>query len=393
MTATDASPPRRAFAWDGNWTVVAAGAGAVAALTLLPLVTSRPNRIVSGRGLRLWEVPSTAAWAAGAAVLALLLLAGSTSRQTVRVASGFAAILLLLATAGFAGTALLPAEGFARVSLGSGFWIGLAALALLVVDGLVRLDLRPSARVAVLAGALALLAPMMASGVLADLSLAREYAAYARQFWTAAGEHVFLVLLSLVPALLIGLPLGRWCYRSQRLEGPALAVLNVFQTTPSVALFAFLMVPLTALAARFPALRELGIQGVGRTPAVVALFLYALLPITASTLAAFRSVDRTVIEVGRCVGMTGRQLLAEVEIPLALPVILAGIRVALVQNIGLATIAALVGGGGFGTIVFLGMGQASLDLSLLGALPIVALSLIALILFDAAIDGLRGRGA
>jgi osmoprotectant transport system permease protein len=286
-------------------------------------------------------------------------------------------------------SAILPDQGFARVSLGSGFWIALVAFAVAGTDALVRLELDPGARVVVLALVVGGAALLTGSGLLADLSLAREYAAYSTEFWAAAREHVVLVLLSLLPALLVGLPLGRWGFRSERARGWSFALLNIFQTTPSVALFAFLMVPLTALAIRFPALRELGVQGIGRTPAVIALFLYALLPITASSLAAFRSVEGSVIEAGRAMGMTPGQLLTRVEIPLGMPVFLAGVRVALVQNIGLATIAALVGGGGFGTIVFRGMGQAALDLSLLGALPIVALSLIAVILFDAAIDALK----
>ncbi|MCC6982385.1 MAG: ABC transporter permease [Bauldia sp.] len=393
MSATEAEFLPASAAPTGGRVAVVASLVAAAAVVLLPLLSFRPNRIVSGVGLRVWEIAHPPTWiAAGALVLAILALT-RVPGLAFRAALAFAAIAALLVAAGLGAGAILPGQGFARVSLGSGFWIALIALAVAATDALVRLDLGPAARVAVLAAVVAGAGVVMASGLLADLSLAREYAAYSTEFWAAGREHVVLVVLSLLPALLIGLPLGRWAFRSERARGWSFALLNVFQTTPSVALFAFLMVPLTALAIRFPALRELGVQGIGRTPAVIALFLYALLPITASSLAAFRSVEASVIEAGRAMGMTSRQLLMRVEVPLGMPVFLAGVRVALVQNIGLATIAALVGGGGFGTIVFRGMGQAALDLSLLGALPIVALSLVAVILFDAAIDALKAGRA
>ncbi len=392
MSATDAAFLPASAAPFGNRVAIASVAIAVAAL-LLPMVSFKPNRILAGVGYRFWEIPGALPLVCVAAVVTLAAAAAIAARPALRAGLALLAIGALLAAAGVAASAILPDQGFARVSLGAGFWLPLTALGIAATDALVRLGLAPLWRVAVLAAILAGLGALFASGLLADLSLAREYAAYRAEFWPAAREHVVLVLLSLVPALLVGLPLGRWSYRSERVRGPAFALLNVFQTTPSVALFAILMVPLTALVVAFPWLRDIGVQGIGRTPAVIALFLYALLPITASSFAAFRSVEPSVVEAGRAMGMTRRQLLAGVEIPLGLPVILAGIRVALVQNIGLATIAALVGGGGFGTLVFRGMGQAALDLSLLGALPIVALSLVAVILFDAVIDALHGAAA
>jgi osmoprotectant transport system permease protein len=393
MSATEAETLPASAAPTGGRVALVGSAVAVAALLLLPLLSFRPNRIVSGEGLRFWEAGDlTTSIAAGVVLVAATALA-LMRNAALRAGLAFGAIAALLLACGIGADAILPGQGFARVSLGSGFWIALIGLSVAATDALVRLDLKPGARVLVLAAVVGGAALLTGSGLLADLSLAREYAAYSTEFWAAAREHVVLVVLSLLPALLVGLPLGRWSFRSERARGWSFALLNIFQTTPSVALFAFLMVPLTALAIRFPALREFGVQGIGRTPAVIALFLYALLPITASSLAAFRSVEGSVIEAGRAMGMTPGQLLTRVEVPLGMPVFLAGVRVALVQNIGLATIAALVGGGGFGTIVFRGMGQAALDLSLLGALPIVALSLIAVILFDAAIDALKAARA
>jgi osmoprotectant transport system permease protein len=136
----------------------------------------------------------------------------------------------------------------------------------------------------------------------------------------------------------------------------------------------------------------LGIRGIGAAPAFIALFLYSLLPVVANTVAGLSQVPAAVIDAARGMGMSARQRLLQIELPLALPVVLAGIRIVLVQNLGLATVAALIGGGGFGTFVFQGIGQTAIDLVLLGAVPTVALSFAAAIILDAIID-LSRRGA
>jgi osmoprotectant transport system permease protein len=124
-----------------------------------------------------------------------------------------------------------------------------------------------------------------------------------------------------------------------------------------------------------PALRALGIGGVGPAPAIIALTLYALLPIARNTLAGIGGVPGASIDAARGMGMTDRQVFRQVEVPLALPVLLAGLRVVTVQAIGLAVVAALIGAGGLGSFVFEGLGQYATDLVLLGALPAIVLAL------------------
>ncbi len=141
-----------------------------------------------------------------------------------------------------------------------------------------------------------------------------------------------------------------------------------------------------------PLAAALGIRGIGVAPALVALFLYALLPVVANTVIGLGQVSPAVVDAARGMGLTDRQLLTEIELPLAFPVILTGIRIVLVQSIGLVTVAALIGGGGFGTFVFQGIGQTAMDLVLLGAVPTVALAFAAAVLLDAAVD-LSRRGA
>ena len=146
------------------------------------------------------------------------------------------------------------------------------------------------------------------------------------------------------------------------------------------------MAPLSALAAAVPIAAALGIRGIGTAPAAIALFLYSLLPIVANTVAGLRRVSNAAVDAAHGMGMTAGQVLRSVELPLALPVMFTGIRIALVQNIGLVTIAALIGAGGLGAFVFQGIGQTAIDLVLLGAIPTVALAFSAAVLLDALVE-------
>ena len=152
------------------------------------------------------------------------------------------------------------------------------------------------------------------------------------------------------------------------------SVLNIIQTIPSIALFGLLIAPLAGLAQAWPWLGELGISGIGVAPALIALVLYALLPLVRSVVAGLEQVPSPVIEAARGVGMTRAQSLRKVELPLALPVVLSGARIVAVQTVGMAVIAALIGAGGFGAIVFQGLLSSALDLVLLGVIPVVVMA-------------------
>jgi osmoprotectant transport system permease protein len=152
-------------------------------------------------------------------------------------------------------------------------------------------------------------------------------------------------------------------------------------------------VPLSALATAVPSLARLGIGGIGMAPALIALVLYALLPVVRSTVAGIGGVDSAVVDAARGMGMTRRQRFWRVELPLAMPVLLAGLRIVTVQAIGLAVVAALIGAGGLGSFVFEGLGQYAADLVLLGALPAIGLALAADFLLQSATALLPRRTA
>jgi osmoprotectant transport system permease protein len=187
---------------------------------------------------------------------------------------------------------------------------------------------------------------------------------YAPEILQETGTHLLLVGISIAIATLVGIPLGILVTRKAHLRQPILGVANVLQTIPSLALFGFLIsVPL--------------IGGIGARTAIIALTLYSLLPIIRNTYTGITSVDPAIREAGRGMGMTDRQLLLQVEIPLALGVILAGVRVATVIAIGIATIAAAIGAGGLGVFVFRGIAMVNNQLILAGAIPAAVLAILA----------------
>lgn len=184
-------------------------------------------------------------------------------------------------------------------------------------------------------------------------------------------EHLFLVGLSTGIAVLVGVPLGILLTRWPGLSKPVLGLANVMQTVPSLALFGFL-IPLNIYLFH---IRVLG--GIGARTAIAALVLYALLPIIRNTFTGINSVDPAIREAGRAMGMTDRQLLLQVEIPLALGIIIAGIRVATVISVGTATIAAAIDAGGLGRYIFRGLRMNDNALVLAGAVPAALMALAA----------------
>ena len=191
-----------------------------------------------------------------------------------------------------------------------------------------------------------------------------------------AGEHILLVLVALGAAIATGVPLGIALSARPRLAAGVIGVLSVLTTVPSIALFGLLL----------PVLALIG-QGIGPLPAIIAVFIYAQLPIVRNTVTAITGVDSSLRDAARGMGMTRGERLRRVELPLALPVILAGVRTALVTNIGVMTIATYVGAGGLGVLISLGISQSDPRQLVTGA---VAVSLLA-VLADLAVLALQRR--
>ena len=175
-----------------------------------------------------------------------------------------------------------------------------------------------------------------------------------------AGEHVYLAFTAVALACLIGIPVGLLINRHKRLANAVISVANVLQTVPSLAMFA-LLIPLV---------------GIRDKNAIVALFLYALLPIIKNTYIGIRNVDPSVIEAAKGMGMSRMQILYKVQTPLAVPVIMGGVRIATVTGIGVATIATLIGAGGLGTLIYQGIGMMNYPMMISGAIAAALLALL-----------------
>jgi osmoprotectant transport system permease protein len=184
------------------------------------------------------------------------------------------------------------------------------------------------------------------------------------EFLSAIARHLAMVVAATGVAVAVGVPLGVFAFRRPRLGNPLIGLANVVQTIPSLAMFGFL-IPLPVVG------------GIGAKAALIVLTLYALLPVMRTTVSGLKSVDPAVREAGLAMGMTDRQLLMQVELPLTTPAILAGVRVATVVGVGTATIAAAIGAGGLGEYIFRGVASVDSTVILAGAIPAAALALIA----------------
>ncbi|MEP9244488.1 ABC transporter permease [Enterobacter hormaechei] len=366
---------------------------AIAAVAL-PFVNVAPNRLVSGEPRALWQIWAFTPLLLGAALVSTVALAfwpGRTALWLTLLLSE-ALFIVLFWSAGQAATQMASVESpLARTSIGSGLWLWLALCLLVCSDAIRRLTPLPVWRWLLNAQFWVIPLLILFSGDLNQLSLLKEYVNRQEVFDDALAQHLTILFGTLIPALLLGVPLGIGCYRHPSRQGAVFTVLNVIQTIPSVALFGLLIAPLAGLVKSFPALAAAGIAGTGLTPALIALVLYALLPLVRGVVAGLSQVSPDVLESAHAMGMSARQCFWKIQLPLALPLLVRSLRVVTVQTVGMAVIAALIGAGGFGALVFQGLLSSALDLVLLGVVPTIALAVVLDALFALWLALLRRR--
>lgn len=351
----------------------------VAAALAPSFLVFRANRIVDGEARSALE--ALGAW--GWAVLGLFALAALVSvvglPERVRgfcvAALGAAAALCALWRGGVVGVEYTASVGdVARMSMGPAFWVLL--LAAYVVVYAATAWLKPGwERTLAALGPLVALAVLVASGALADYSIMREYAVNQAEFAMQTRRHLGYVLGATSLGIAIGLPSGIVAARRASVEPIVFGTLNILNVLPVLAFIGLLNPLLTWASNTWPAVAALGIRGVGWAPVIIVLTAYATYPIARNSYTAMITLDPAVLDAAAGVGMGRARRLLEVELPLAAPVIIAGVRIALVQTTAGAIIAGLVGGGGLGSFVFLGASQTAIDLILMGTIPIVALGL------------------
>ena len=348
------------------------------AAAFLPWVLLRPNRLAPGEWLAL---PFTAALGVGVLAVGFLLCAFLRPGWVwipATLAVTFATWLLGVQTH----AALQGQLDFARASAATGFWLFLLGAGI-ALYGAGR-QLLPSRRWLAWVWLLPV-AGLLFSGHLDTWSVLVEGSREGPRWVQELGQHLKLTGLALLFALLLGVPLAVWASGREGVARAVLGFANAVQTIPSLALLGLLIAPLSALTRTFPALRELGISGIGVAPALSAMTLYALLPVLRNGVVGLRGVNPGTLDAATGMGMTAGQRFWRVQLPLALPVWLTGIRQAAVMLVGVAAVAALIGAGGLGTYIFKGLQSAATDLILLGAIPATLLA----VLVDAALRGLE----
>ncbi len=223
----------------------------------------------------------------------------------------------------------------ARMALGAGT-AGIFMAVLLAITS------QPSSRWPLVLS-LALPIGLAVTGQIPMIGIVKEYQNYQSTFNAEFIRHLTLALSSGVVAIVPGILMGYWAYRYPRTSEGLMGAVNLFQVAPTLSLLGLIMIPLSLLSKQFPVLKSLGISGIGFAPAFIVLTLYALMPIVANAYAAFKQLDPAVLESAKGMGLTSRQILRQVSLPLASPIILSGIRTAFTQNIGNAILAGLVG--------------------------------------------------
>jgi osmoprotectant transport system permease protein len=353
------------------------GALITAATFFLPFVVLKENRVAVGEPFYTWQLPGPLAVGIILASGTLILLSLTTRPRVVPLRGMAASVALsgafwLLSAAG---QALVVEElPFGRVSPGAGFWL-FAAGTIVVLHGTLKESTVPrSVRWAAMLLPVAVLVVLLAGGSFDDLAMMKEYANRRDRFAGELVSHIVLACVAVGGAVIIGVPAGSLAWRYRRLTKSLFAVVNGVQVIPSLALFGLMIAPLAYLSRRYPVLRQMGIQGIGEAPAIIALTLYALLPIVRNTYTSLAVVPHAAVDAGRGLGMSRRQLFRLVELPIATPVVLSGIRTSFVQAIGNTAVAALIGAGGLGVFVFQGLGQAAPDLIVMGVVPIILLA-------------------
>lgn len=348
---------------------------------LLAWLILKPNRLLSGTGLELWD---SAGRDETVIILVLWLVClglnlASNTRLNAFVLGLLANVILIytfVLVGHTAGDLLETSPQFARVSLGAGFWFTIVAAYILIHASRRRLQDVRIWQGFITWSALITFLVMLFVGWFDDLAVMQEYNARSDRFEQEFFQHIRLFVQPVAIGTVIGVLLGIWAARSRIAEHPIFFTTNIVQTIPGLALLGLLLPILSALADDYPILEDWGIRGVGPAPAIIALTIYSLLPIVRNTFVALRQVDPAVINAGMGMGMSRFQVFYRIEVPLSASLVLEGVRIAAIVAVGLAILAALIGGGGLGFFVFEGYNQGASDLILVGAIPIVVLAFV-----------------
>lgn len=348
-----------------------------AAFVFIDLVIVKPNRISQGASyssLEFLGVLGAIILILWLVLMALSLHEGKNKSSIIFILASVLVVSIFWGLQAKAGE-FIDGSATVRLSPSSGFYIQMFSIYMLLSKYTQQIQEYKFIKVIGILTILGSLLYFMLTGAFDDFSLMKEYHIKKLQFYNNIKIHGVLTFASVITGVIVAVPLGFLAYSKKKYEDKIMVSLSIIETIPSLSLFGILLVPLSGLN-KLSFFKAIGVSGIGWAPAYIALALYTLLPIGRNTLSGFYSVDKNTIEAAQGMGMSRLQILTRIELPLAFPVIFTGIRIAFIQTIGGAVLAGLVGGGGLGTFVFLGLGEASPDLILLGVIPIVFFTLL-----------------
>jgi len=355
------------------------------ALYLLPFVGIAPNRIVKAQGFYLASgLPNTSAGAISLCAIGLIILAWKKHSLLQNTCSYLLAIALAFCSCIIAGQIAQKVgieQPAATVSFSFGFWV-IILISWLMVTTCTRLLSQLYWQRVLLNSLYFLPLGFIANqGMLEHISLFREFEVNQQAVYRAASEHLNILIITLLLTLPIGFAIGVVGFYNKFIGKISLNLLNAIQTIPSIALFAILLPVLSLLSKQISSIAAMGISGIGTAPAVIALTAYLLLPMVRATISGMAMAPNETIVAAFAMGMSNWQVFWHVRLPLAIPLIISGMRIATVQSVGLAMLAALIGAGGFGTLMFLGLSTSAIDLIILGVAPVIVLAVIVDTLF------------
>ncbi len=347
-----------------------AGVLGLLSVIVFGFLMNRPNRLASGPEIGFLSGASISEIIVVITLWLFIIVASLSGNRKVKFFQGLFSIIILVILMLSAGriASEMSADGdpLGRVSLGASFWLSVFFIFVVVINSANRLKDNPLLRYILIICSLVVLIGTSLSGVLNDLSLLKEYYSEQDRFLDEFFTHLTLAFGSVGISIAIGVPMGILASKFKSLERIIFPILNIMQTVPSLALFGILMAVLSSL----------NLAGLGAFPAMIALVLYSLLPVVRNTYTAFKTIDEGVIEAAKGMGMTAIQLLYKIQIPLTASIVLNGVRISLVQVIGLTAIVTFIGAGGLGFFIFDGLRKTADDLILIGAIPIVLIAVV-----------------
>ena len=337
----------------------------------------RPNRVLTGIDISAKELFGNGFFLL-LLISILLVVLTALNKQSYKITIGLFILLIVGLVLYLLGDALkndlFNQTSAGRMSIGGGLWVFLLGFFMVLSGNFKDYEKAMLHRRLFYLAVFLIIVFFLISGHLDNLSIMKEFFNRSHTFYRQLNRHFFLAFFSVLVGILIGIPMGILIHKNKRTNNPLLFLINLGQTIPTLSLLGLIMVPLTFFGEQSEFLRNIGIRGVGFTPAFLVLIIYALFPIVHNTIAGLNMIDQNLLEIASGMGMKEHQAFWKIQLPLSLPVILGGIRTAMTQSIGNTILAGLIGGGGLGSIIFLGLAQAAPDLILLGVIPLIAMA-------------------